>query len=146
MKFCTHLLLSWVHVAIVVVYHGVLHVIHTSLCCCFSRNHFYFTRCATLEGKSLYNFFNFFNSNNGTATTLNWSINIWFGKWWQLTIINPALPGTNCSMQMLTDWSRTRFLNVVFTSIIITSHVESYETVYLFVIRICRIFVRSTIV
>jgi hypothetical protein len=91
-------------------------------------------------------FFNFFNSNNGTATTLDWSVNIWFGKWWQLTIINPALPGTNCSMQMLTDWSRTRFLNVVFTSIIISSHVESYETVYLFVIRICRIFVCSTIV
>jgi hypothetical protein len=32
---------------------------------------------------------------------------------------------TFCSMQMLTDWSRTRFLNVVFTSIIISSHVES---------------------
>ena len=42
-------------------------------------------------------------------------------------------------MQMLTDWSRTRFLNVVFTSIIISSHVETCETVYLFVIRICRI-------
>ena len=27
-------------------------------------------------------------------------------------------------MQMLTDWSRTRFLNVVFTSNIITSHVS----------------------
>ena len=26
-------------------------------------------------------FFNFFNSNNGTATTLDWSVNIWFGKW-----------------------------------------------------------------
>ena len=91
-------------------------------------------------------FFKFFNSNNGTATTLDWSVNIWFGKWWQLTIINPALPGTNCSMQMLTDWSRTRFLNVVFTSIIISSHVESYETVYLFVIRICRILYVSTIV
>ncbi len=40
---------------------------------------------------------------------------------------------------MLTDWSRTRFLNVVFTSIIICSHVGTCETVYLFVIRICRI-------
>ena len=28
-------------------------------------------------------FFNFLNSNNGTATTLDWSVNIWFGKWWQ---------------------------------------------------------------
>jgi hypothetical protein len=44
-----------------------------------------------------------------------------------------------CSMQMLTDWSRTRFLKVVFTSINISSHVELCETVYLFVIRICRI-------
>ncbi len=51
-----------------------------------------------------------------------------------------------CSMQMLTDWSRTRFLNVVFISNIITSHVETCETVYLFVFRICRIFVCSTIV
>ena len=51
-----------------------------------------------------------------------------------------------CSMQMLTDWSRTRFLNVVFTSIIISSHVETCETVYLFVIRICRILYVSTIV
>ena len=42
-------------------------------------------------------------------------------------------------MQMLTDWSQTRFLKVVFTSIIISSHVELCETVYLFVIRICRI-------
>ena len=42
-------------------------------------------------------------------------------------------------MQMLTDWSRTRFLNVVFTSIIISSHVVIQEIVYLFVIRICRI-------
>jgi hypothetical protein len=23
----------------------------------------------------------FFISNNGTATTLDWSVNIWFGKW-----------------------------------------------------------------
>jgi len=67
----------------------------------------------------------FVNNNNGTATTLDWSVNIWFGKWWQLTVFNPALPGTNCSMQMLTDWSRTRFLNVVFTSNIISSHVET---------------------
>ena len=29
-----------------------------------------FARCATLAGKSLYDFLNFFNSNNGTATTL----------------------------------------------------------------------------
>jgi hypothetical protein len=42
-------------------------------------------------------------------------------------------------MQMLTDWSRTRFLKVVFTSIIISSYVELCETVYLFVIRIRRI-------
>ena len=51
-----------------------------------------------------------------------------------------------CSMQMLTDWSRTRFLKVVFTSINISSHVELCETVYLFVFRICRIFMCSTIV
>jgi hypothetical protein len=53
---------------------------------------------------------------------------------------------TYCSMQMLTDWSRTRFLKVVFTSIIISSHVEICETAYLFVFRIRRIFICSTIV
>jgi hypothetical protein len=54
--------------------------------------------------------------------------------------------GSTCSMQMLTDWSRTRFLKVVFTSIIISSYVELCETVYLFVFRIRRIFMCSTIV
>ena len=28
-------------------------------------------------------FSTFFNSNNGTATRYDWSVNIWFGKWWQ---------------------------------------------------------------
>jgi hypothetical protein len=52
----------------------------------------------------------------------------------------------SCSMQMLTDWSRTMFLKVVFTSIIISSYVELCETVYLFVFRIRRIFMCSIIV
>jgi hypothetical protein len=38
--------------------------------------------------------------------------------------VNTLLLEEICSMQMLTDWSRTRFLNVVFTSNIITSHVS----------------------
>jgi hypothetical protein len=48
-------------------------------------------------------------------TTFDCSVNIWFGNWRQMTIFNPSLPGTNCSMQMLTDWSRTMILKVVFT-------------------------------
>ena len=149
MKFCTHLLLSWVHVADV--FHGCTpcHPYFTLLTLFADFTHvvtFISLDVRPLRVNHFINFSNFVNNINGTASTLDWSVNIWFGKWWQLTIINPALPGTNCSMQMLTDWSRTKFLNVVFISNIITSHVETCETVYLFVIRICRIFVCSTIV
>ena len=62
-KFCTHLWLSWVHA--VVVLHGCTpclpyFTLLTLWHCHRSRSHFYFTRYATLEGKSLYKIFKFF--------------------------------------------------------------------------------------
>ncbi len=85
-------------------------------------------------------------TSSGLMPSLLWQPPAWCQPYLDLLRLDAGLTLTSCSMQMLTDWSRTRFLKVVFTSIIISSYVELCETVYLFVFRIRRIFKCSTIV
>ncbi len=96
--YCTHLLLSWVHIADAHhctpchPYFTWLHFLSLSIAWSIL-----FTRCATLEGKSLYcSCFTFLILSIVSLNTLHCSVNIWFGNWRQVTIFNPAWPGTNC--------------------------------------------------